>query len=65
MLINSDISLERCIHVLEMCNETISKPAGKCRLLIRNLQNRRRYHFQMIVADVQKYLVVGEGKLQI
>lgn len=60
MLINSNISLEECIHVLEMCNETISKLVGKCRLLIRNLQNKRRYRFQLIVVDVQEYLVAGK-----
>lgn len=65
MLKNSNISPEECIHVLEMCKETNSKPVGKCSLLIRNLQNKRRYRFQLIVVDVQEYLVADEWKLQI
>lgn len=60
VLINSNISLEKCIHLLEICSETNSKPVGKRRLLIRNLQNKRRYHFQLIVVDVQEYLLAGE-----
>lgn len=63
-LINSNIRLEKCIHVLEMCDETISKPVGKCKLLIRNLQNKRCYRFQLIVVDIQEYLVAGEWKPQ-
>lgn len=60
MLINSHISLEKCIHLLEIYNETNSKPVSKCRLLIRNLQNKRLYHFQLIVVDMQEYLLAGE-----
>lgn len=59
MLINSHISLEKCIHLLEIYNETNSKPVGKCRLLIRNFQNKS-YHFQLIVVDVKEYLLAGE-----
>lgn len=65
VLISSNISLKESSHLLEMCDETVSKPMGKCRLLIRNLQNKRRYHFQLIVVDIQEYLVAGEWKPQI
>lgn len=64
-LINGNVSLEKGIHVLEMCDETVSKLVGKRRLLIRNLQNKRRYRFQLIVVDVREYLAAGEWKLQI
>lgn len=65
VLINSNISLEKCIHLLEVCSETNSKLVGKHRLLIRNLQNKRRYHFQLIVVDVQEYLLAGLWKAEI
>lgn len=65
VLINSNISLEKGIHLPEICSETNSKPVGKHRLLIRNLQNKRRYHFQLIVVDVQESLLAGEWKAQI
>jgi len=46
--------------MLEMCEETISKLVGKCKLLIRNLQNKKHNRFQLIVFDVEEYLVAGE-----
>ncbi|KAJ7413024.1 hypothetical protein BTVI_44363 [Pitangus sulphuratus] len=58
-LINSNINLEKFIHVLEICNETNSKFVGKLKLLIRNLQNKRHYLFQLIVVDVQEYLLAA------
>lgn len=54
MLISSNVRLKKCGQVVVMYKKTILRPMSKCKLLIRNPWNKRRYRLEFIVVDTQE-----------